>query len=244
MCNKNKGNHDIDPDSQSPLVSVIIPVHNCERYVGCAIQSAINQTHRPIEVIVVDDGSSDGSERIVRQFKNLTSLKQKHKGISAARNLGISAAKGEYIAFLDADDIWQEKKIEKQVLFLLNNPEIGIVICKYRGFFDQQNPPPDWLERKLFEEVRYGHIPSCLLSRTEVFEKAGLFDTEFQTGEDLEWQVRAKDAGQKIGKIDEVLVSKRYHAHNISYLDLRDRKHLLKIFRSSILRKSGVSEVE
>ena len=233
-----------NPDVESPLVSVIIPVHNGERYLSFSIESVMNQSYRPIELIVINDGSSDGSERIIQKYKHLTSLKQSNKGISAARNLGISKANGEYIAFLDADDLWLETKIEKQVRFLLKNPTSGIVICKYTGFFERKDTLPPWLNRELFKKERFGYIPSCLLSRSKVIDKVGLFDENYQTGEDLDWLTRAKDGLQKIGKLDEILVQKRYHSHNISYRDFEDRKHLLKIFRSSLQRKSKVTEDE
>lgn len=220
-----------------PLVSVIIPFYNCKRHLAFSIESVLNQDYGPIELIAVDDGSTDGSELIAKNHTNVTLLRQAKKGVSAARNLGISHANGQYIAFLDADDLWLENKIRKQVQFLKKNPEFRVVICKFIGIFDESDSPPPWLDRKVFMKERFGYIPSCILSKAEVFEKAGIFDEKYQTGEDLDWLSRVKDARLNIGKIDKVLVHKRYHGHNLSYRDLQNKRHLLDIFRSSIKRK-------
>lgn len=227
---------------QSPLVSVVIPVYNCERYLVSSIDSVLHQSYEPIELIVVDDGSTDGSEEIIRHYSNLTAFRQSHKGVSAARNLGVSKASGEYIAFLDADDLWLEKKIESQVRFLKEKPGIGIVICKYSCFMEREDSPPPWIERDIFKKIRFGFIPSCLLCRRDVFDEVGMFDESYQTGEDLDWLARAKDAKKRIGRIDEVQVQKRYHGQNISYRDIKDRKHLLNIFKSSIQRKRQAAD--
>ena len=139
-----------NPDVESPLVSVIIPVHNGERYLSFSIESVMNQSYRPIELIVINDGSSDGSERIIQKYKHLTSLKQSNKGISAARNLGISKANGEYIAFLDADDLWLETKIEKQVRFLLKTQQAVSSFANTPAFLKEKTlSPPGLTENSL-----------------------------------------------------------------------------------------------
>src|SRR5207249_11176371 len=112
------------------MVSVVIATYNCRRYVGEAVESALAQSYQPIEVIVVDDGSTDGTAEELRPFKDrIRYLVQANQGPAAARNHGIRAARGEYVAFLDADDLWAPSKIEKQVAAMEKSDKIGVVHC-------------------------------------------------------------------------------------------------------------------
>jgi glycosyltransferase involved in cell wall biosynthesis len=111
-----------------PLVSIVIPVFNGKRFIGETIQSALDQTFRDFEVIVVDDGSTDGTEEIVGLFTNSVSYhRQENRGAGAARNLGVTFAQGEWIAFLDADDIWYPQKLTVQVDFTKTHPNAAFV---------------------------------------------------------------------------------------------------------------------
>src|SRR5215203_2066024 len=104
--------------SALPTVSVVIPVFNGERFIAEAIQSVLDQTFRDFEMIVVDDGSTDATERIVRQFSgSLSYHRQENSGVGVARNLGVECSKGEWIAFLDADDVWYPTKLADQLYF-------------------------------------------------------------------------------------------------------------------------------
>jgi len=116
------------------LVSVIIPAYNSEKYISDTIDSVLNQTYKNLEIIVVDDGSTDNTEKVVKEklsnFSNFKFLKQCNLGSAEARNLGIRNSNGNYIAFLDADDLWLPQKIEKQIKFFLNNPDYGLVFTR------------------------------------------------------------------------------------------------------------------
>jgi glycosyltransferase involved in cell wall biosynthesis len=115
----------------SELVSVVIPVYNTGRYIGEAVRSALEQTYSPMEVIVVDDGSTDGTPGVVRGFgPRVTLLQQANQGVCTARNAGIQAARGPYVAFLDADDSWRPTKIEQQVAVFRRHPEVGVVTTR------------------------------------------------------------------------------------------------------------------
>ena len=110
------------------LVSVIIPVYNAERYIGATVQSVLDQTYEDFEILIVDDGSPDRSIEICRQFTDprIKIIQQHNRGVAAARNHGIRAAQGEYIAFLDADDLWLSTKLEKHVNHLESSESVGI----------------------------------------------------------------------------------------------------------------------
>lgn len=124
-----------------PLVSIIIPVYNAESFISETISSAINQTWTNTEIIIVDDGSTDRSLEIAKEFKNkkITVLNQQNKGASSARNLALSVATGDYIQFLDADDLLNEVKIETQVNLLLNNP-YHLATCACVHFQNDADP--------------------------------------------------------------------------------------------------------
>jgi glycosyltransferase involved in cell wall biosynthesis len=118
-------------------VSVIIPTYNAEKYIAKTIQSVLNQTYQDFEVLVIDDASPDRSVAVCRQFKDsrIRVISQANRGLPGARNTGIRAAKGEFIAFLDADDIWLPEKLEKHVQQLDQRPEVGISFS-YSAFID------------------------------------------------------------------------------------------------------------
>src|SRR4030095_10925317 len=113
-----------------PLVSVVIPAYNSERFVDEALESVLRQSHQRLEVIVVDDGSTDGTGARVRAYGNqVRYIHQVNAGVGAARNKGLAAATGDYIAFLDADDLWWPEKIELQLEIAARNPESGLIAC-------------------------------------------------------------------------------------------------------------------
>src|SRR3954470_1810603 len=109
-------------------VSVIIPTYNYARYLPQAIDSALGQTHAPLEVIVVDDGSTDDTPRVLEAYASrIRVIRQANQGAGAARNAGIAAARGEYVAFLDSDDLWRRDKLELQLARFREEPDLGLV---------------------------------------------------------------------------------------------------------------------
>src|SRR3989441_7830895 len=114
-----------------PVVSVVIPVYNGERYLADAIQSVLDQTYQNLEVIVVDDGSRDGSAAVAKRFgEAIRYVHRANGGVCKARNTGIAVARGTYLAFLDQDDLWLPDKLAAQVAYLDSHPEVGAVYCQ------------------------------------------------------------------------------------------------------------------
>jgi len=116
------------------IVSVIIPSYNCARYVEEAIESVLNQTYNYLEIIVVDDGSTDNTREVLKEYIGNGQIKyvyQENQGPGAARNTGIKCAKGDYIAFLDSDDTLTENSIEKRMNLIIRSPEVGLVFSDY-----------------------------------------------------------------------------------------------------------------
>lgn len=217
-------------------VSVIIPVYNGGRYLGAALRSVFRQDYGPTEIIVVNDGSSDNSAEVAVSFKDIIYFYQENRGVAAARNTGIAAATGEFIAFLDADDIWRKNKLTLQIDWLLNHPQIGYVTAKFRNLLEKGIDQPKWLKHEHLIEDQVGGMPN-LVVRKSVFQRTGLFDTGCRSGSDLEWVLRAKDAGIRGDTLPYTLLYRRIHGANLSYQWRGGRDLLLKSLRESIGRR-------
>jgi len=192
----------------SNLISILIPLYNSERWIAETIRSAINQTWKNIEIIVVDDGSSDNSAAIARSFsaKNLKVISQENQGASAARNHALNVAQGDFIQYLDADDLLSPNKIESQLRVLEQNPPRMLAIVPTVYFYDQEgtekgkqevgkefidsNYPLDWLIELLGPE-KGSMVPvhSWLVPR-EVADDAGMWDEHPSPDDDGEYFVR------------------------------------------------------
>jgi len=209
----------------NPVVSVVIPAYNAEHWLAETIQSVLDQTYQEFEVIIVDDGSTDTTRRVVENFKDerILYLYQENQGLSSARNSGIRAACGRYIALLDADDLFKPDKLAQQVARLEREPDLGVVTCGFDLIDDQGN----WLR----EEQHWLHapkinlhtllfwnplLPSTLLIRRIWFEKVGFFDESLRRYEDWEFSVRLALAGCRMEYVQKSLLSYRRHATNMS----------------------------
>lgn len=201
-------------DMAKPLVSVIVPTYNCAAYIGEALSSVFEQTYSTYEIIVVDDGSTDHTEKVLAPYVDkIQYLYQNNRGVSAARNAGIARARGEFVALLDADDVWFPRKLELQVQALKEHPEAGLVFTDFqdfdasgvtrnsrfntwRGFrawFDQHRLGDSKLAwGAMYEELlraNWIHTSSVLL-RKAALEEVRLFDEAFAAGEDYDLWLR------------------------------------------------------
>lgn len=221
----------------APLVSVIIPAYNAAAFLEETLSSAVNQIYTPLEIILVDDGSLDETAAIAREFPQITYLHQINSGVSAARNRALAAAQGELIAFLDADDLWPNEKIAKQVSFMLDQPEIGFTYTLHRCFLDRSiDAAPLWVRRQWFENDEPGIVPSALMVHRNVLDEIGLFNTSYFVAEDVDWMLRAKEKGIKMEVISELLLFKRVHSNNLSgHVDAQSQ--LFRALSESISRR-------
>jgi glycosyltransferase involved in cell wall biosynthesis len=147
------------------LVSVVIPVYNVEKYIHATVKSVLEQTYKNFELFIIDDGSADRSIEICKQFKNpkIKIIHQKNQGVAAARNTGIRHASGDYIAFLDADDIWLSDKLEKHVEHLENCPNVGVSFSR-SAFIDETGEPLGIYQMSKLKDI----TPLDLLCRTPI----------------------------------------------------------------------------
>jgi glycosyltransferase involved in cell wall biosynthesis len=224
------------------LVSVIIPVYNGERYLAEALRSVADQDYEPVEIIVVDDGSTDRTADVVKSFKEARYLYQPNQGHAAAKNTGIAAARGEFVAFLDADDVWLKGKLTAQINFMIEHREVGYTIVRQRFFLEPGAAPPPGRMQNLFEGDHPAYVPSSLAARRSVFDLVGGFDPKFTSGNDTDWFFRASEAGINKAIIEEVLLLRRFH-HSNQTRDLQLVKtDMMRILKASIDRRRGKNE--
>jgi glycosyltransferase involved in cell wall biosynthesis len=200
-----------------PKVSVIIPAYNAEAYLRQAIESVLAQDFRDIEVLVIDDGSKDGTAAVAGTFGSpVRRLSKENGGVSRARNFGIQHAAGEYVAFLDADDLWEPTKLRKQVELLDKEPEVGLCFtAMWRVDANLQpieiTPALDYPDYGaallLYSCVVTGSCSSAMVRRT-ILQRLGGFDPSFSTCADWEFWLRLSQV-TRFGAIDEPLVKYR-----------------------------------
>jgi len=199
-------------------ITAIIPTYNRYRLLKRAISSIYTQTYLPKEIIVVDDGSTDNTQQITKDFPDIIYIYQENRGVSSARNVGINAAKCEWIAFLDSDDEWNEKKLEKQVRFHENNPDILMSYTAEAWVRDGKTVKIPKKYRKIgkdifLENLSYCNIaPSSVVLHKKLFESVGLFDDSLRVCEDYDLWLRIL-LKHKVGLVNEKLIIK-YAGHD------------------------------
>jgi glycosyltransferase involved in cell wall biosynthesis len=220
-----------------PMVSVIVVVKNGTRYLASALQSIFEQAYLPLEVQVIDGQSTDDTAQIAKSFENVRYILQQDHGLANARNIGIGNAQGPIIAFLDHDDLWTPGKLNIQVEYLEQNPEILYTITHVKFLKEQNDILRPGFKQEAFETGQIGCTPSALVTRREVFERIGGFNPDFAIGCDADWFARARDAAIPMGIIPQVLLYKRIHATNLSADTQTNKNELLALVHHSIERK-------
>lgn len=215
--------------SPQPRVSVIIPAYNVQPYIAEAVDSALGQSYHDVDVVVVDDGSTDGTVRVLAQYGDgITLVTQPNRGLPAARNAGIRASTGDVVALLDGDDTWLPERVERCVEVLLERPDVGFVttdasLIDARGAdlgetYCDQVPFP----RVRFAEamVRQNMVYGSPLVRRSVFDAAGPFDETLTSGgEDYDMWLRLVAAGVAMVTIPEPLACYRIRRSSLTRRD-------------------------
>lgn len=223
-------------------VDVVIPAHNAERFLAAAIESVLGQTYPAARIIVVDDGSTDRTRQVAAGYATVEVIGQANEGPGAARNTGIAAGCNPAIAFLDADDRWRPHKLEVQVRRFREHPKEAILFGRHCLELEGDAAVPEYLQAAA---ARAGQdvspLPSSWLVRRSVFEDVGLFDPAFRIGEDLDWLIRAREAGYEPAVVDEVVVDRRIHGANLS-IDLGEsRSAMFTVLRRALARRRSGS---
>ncbi len=225
---------------QKPLVSVIIPSYNGEKFIAQALESVFEQDYQPFEVIIVDDGSTDRTAQIIDKYENIQYIYQSNQGVSSARNKGVAASSGEIIAFLDSDDYWPTNRLTVTVRYFQQHPEVGYVLGKQMMFVEPGCAVPAWIKAEWLTAPQDASNTGVLVARRVTYERVGLFNKDYKGGEDTEWLVRASEAGVPMARLPELVLHRRIHGENLSLQKIqKSQNNLMRIFRESIHRKKG-----
>lgn len=225
-----------------PRVSIITPTFNCAPFLGRALDTAVCQTYTDYEIIVVDDGSTDGTPEVVSRFGDrLRYFYQPNEGLSSARNLGLSQASGEFIAYLDADDLWYPHKLESQVAYLDAHKECGLVHSDSAIIDEADNVVHARFNGETRREVPQGYctldlLRRChvqiltVLERRECFERVGNFDERLKTAQDYLHWIHISMEGMPFGYVTEPLAMYRRTTNSLSASPRRVLEDFVLIF--------------
>jgi glycosyltransferase involved in cell wall biosynthesis len=217
-------------------VSVIIPAYNAGKFLGEAIKSVVDQLYQPLEIIVIDDGSTDNTEAVAKSFKQVHYIHQENQGTAVALNNAIKQAKGDVFAFLDADDIWLPCKLEKQIGFLKNHESVDMVFSLMENFLCNSLSEEQKSKIEFDGTPRAGIHKSALVMRKEAFFKVGFFSTASNI-DLLDWYARARECNIHEEVIGDVLVKRRIHSTNQTLRKTGIKKEFPTILKTILDRR-------
>jgi glycosyltransferase involved in cell wall biosynthesis len=225
--------------SDAELVSVVIPVYNAARFLADAIRSVQAQRHAPIEIIVVDDGSTDGSGDVARSFSGVRCFSQPNRGIAAARNAGVLQVRGTLLAFQDADDLWTGGKLALQLDVLRTRPDVNFVVGGVEQFFDAAIAPPSTAAAAFAAQTATINTACAgtILIRTLDFQRVGLFNPALRLGEFIDWYSRAINLGLREHRVDQVVLKRRIHGGNTTVRQRGCSGDYLSVIKAHLQRK-------
>lgn len=219
------------------LVSVIVPVWNGERHFAATLDSVLGQTYPNLEVIVVDDGSTDGSAAMAAKHPGIHVIRQPNRGTGAARNAGLAAASGTLIAHMDADDLWVPEKVALQVTALEAAPEAHAVCGHVTEFVSEDLPEEARRRMRPPRENLPGHVLQAMLIRADFHRVVGRFEEEWKVAQDMAWYLRAVEAGLRLEVIPEVVTLRRLHATNKGITERSHARQRLEILKAALDRR-------
>jgi glycosyltransferase involved in cell wall biosynthesis len=221
-----------------PLVSVIIGVYNGEPYLCEAIDSVLAQTYSCVELIVVDDGSDDGTPANAKSYGGrLRYIRQERQGMGAARNTGVTAARGTYLAFLDADDRFTADKLDRQLAAFRADPSLDVVFGHMTEFVspDIEDDARELL-RAPVHDVAW-RTPNLMLVRAEAFHRVGPFSTTLRVGIGVDWFARATEQELKTATVPVTVLERRLHAQNNGLRHRDARPQYLHVLKAALDRR-------
>ena len=247
-----------------PLISVIIAAYNTARYVGEAIDSALAQTYSPIEIIVVDDGSTDNTQEVLAAYSDrITILRQENSGSAAARNAALEAARGEFVAVLDSDDVWMPDKLERQMALFETCPEIDFVFANSQHMDEDGNevhvfsgrmPPPVDYRKEVMKDgyllvgdwhaalAYHNFIPQpTIVVRLPVIRAAGGYDARQWISQDYRLYWNLISHGASFGFIDAVLMKYRRHPTQVTKNSVRYFQYRTAGLKDILAKTKGIS---
>lgn len=231
----------------TPLVSVVVPCYNAARFLDEALASVFAQGIDDLEVVLVDDGSTDGSAEIARRHGPRVRVHaQANAGIAAARNAGVARARGDWLAFLDADDVWTEGSLAARLAALAQPGIADGVFGALQQFLDPAMPQAEAARIEFDPRPQPGRFAGTLLVRRASFLRAGPFDTALKVGEMLDWVSRAELAGLGFLAIDTLVMRRRIHGSNttLRQAPAQSRAEYLRALKATLDRRRAAAAAE
>lgn len=222
-----------------PVISVIVPCYNAAAYVGAALDSLLAQQPAPLDIILIDDGSTDASPEIAAAYgQQLRYYRQDNQGIGAARNQGVRLARGDWLAFLDADDLWTPDSLRLRGQRLADDPHLDGVFGWMECFISPELPAS--VQERFFcpPGAQPARMAGTLLIRRAAFERVGAFDTTLRVGEFMDWIARAQTLGIRLdASLETVVLRRRIHGANTVLTTESLRADYLRLLRASLARR-------
>jgi hypothetical protein len=223
------------PAGDHPLVTVIIPVFNGQKFIRDAVDNILRQNYPALEIILVNDGSTDQTDAIIKQLPvDVRYFSQDNCGPGVARNRGIRDASGEFITFLDVDDLWPDNNLNRLVGEMLRDPELEVV--RGYGQLMERNAQTGEYDFIGNPKESFPHYIAAAIYRKSAFAKVGLFDPTLRFGEDADWFLRAAEQGLNIRRLEETTLYVRRHGGNMTEGRNMVELNAMKIFKKSLDR--------
>ncbi len=226
----------------APDISVVIPVHNGERYLAAAIQSVLDQRHPALELFVIDNGSTDATAEVARSFPSIRFVHLADKGLCKALNHGLEQCRGTLLGFLDADDLWSPNRLAVQLEAFAGTPAVEMVF----GHVEQFISPELDESAKAKLSIRNRHLPGryrgSMLIRKESFWRVGPFESSLDYGEFLDWYMRAVERKIREVMLPDVVTLRRIHGANFGYTDRHKRVEFARVLKRGLDRRRRLSE--
>lgn len=221
-------------------ISVVMPVRNSERWLAASLESVAAQSLAPVEVVLVDDASTDATREIAAGFDGVRVIPLVGGTLGDAFNEGIAATSGTHIAFQASDDLWLPRKLEGQSALLART---GAAACigLTEFFVDPEDGAPPGFRHELLEAPRPARLPEALLADRALFERYGGWRPEIGSSGDVDWFARIHDAGVELAVLDEVVVHRRVHGASVTHASNRVNEGLLEAARAAIERKRSMA---
>jgi glycosyltransferase involved in cell wall biosynthesis len=225
-----------------PSVTAAIPVRDGEAYLGAAIESVLAQSRAPEQLVVVDNGSSDRSAEIARGFGPAVELvSEPRPGIGCARNAAVRASRGDYLAFLDADDLWEPEKTAQQLAAFEAEPDLQLVFGHVRQFTSPELPAAEAEALRVPADPQPGLYIGAMLARREAIEVIGPWPEEAQVSDGLSFLLRARELGLAQAMLAETVTRRRVHGANHSLRNRDERSEFARHLKRSLDRRRGAA---
>jgi len=225
-----------------PLVSVVLPVYNGEKYLQETLDSVSQQSYSNLELIVVNDGSTDNSLEILTLAKPDVLLDVENGGVAKARNLAIQHASGEFISFIDQDDLWHPDKTTLQVEAMCADETLMYGICQQQFFVNEGESVPSWCKQEWLDGPKEGFLPSAFIVRRKFFQNFELFDELMPVTSDVDLFFRLRDQEIPFFNLQQPLLRRRVHKMNQSSETALVRKEIFRTIREAMSRRRKIQE--